>query len=78
MNAKRLISNELCRAIEHNSLPFNSAHEGLSVLQEEVFELMLEVYKKPAKRSRDKLRDEAVQVAAMAVRFLNDICEVKW
>jgi len=51
--------------------PFNSAHEGYAVLLEEVRELEQEVFKKY--RDTRALRKEAVQVAAMAIRFLLDV-----
>lgn len=54
---------------------FNSAHEGYAVLLEEVEELWDEVKKSPKRRDPAKLREEAVQVAAMALRFLNDVCK---
>ncbi len=54
---------------------FNSAHEGYAVLLEEVEELWDEVKKSPKKREPQKMREEAIQVAAMAMRFLNDVCE---
>jgi hypothetical protein len=49
-----------------------SGHEGLAVIEEEFLELRLEVFwgKDPA-----KLREEAVQLAAMALRFLCDIAK---
>lgn len=49
--------------------PFNSAHEGFAVLKEEVDELWDEV------KANNSLRasEEAVQVGAMAVRFLTDV-----
>ncbi len=49
--------------------PFASAHEGYAVLQEEVDELWHEVKHGTRKRARE----EAVQVAAMALRFLVDV-----
>lgn len=68
--------------------PFNSAHEGFAVLKEEVDELWEEVKKNPNKdpyrttqldgthdgdaRRRAKMRAEAIQVAAMAIRFITD------
>jgi NTP pyrophosphatase (non-canonical NTP hydrolase) len=52
---------------------FNSAHEGYAVLLEEVEELWDEVKKSPKKRDLSKIREEAVQVAAMALRFLHDV-----
>jgi hypothetical protein len=63
---------------------FNSSHEGFAVLKEEVDELWDEVKKNPKKdplatspedgeaRRRAKMRAEAVQVAAMAIRFITD------
>ena len=54
---------------------FNSAHEGFAVLLEEVDELKAEVWKSPSKRDPSAMRKEAVQVAAMALRFLVDCCE---
>lgn len=55
--------------------PFTSAHEGYAILLEEVDELWEEVKKSPAQRDPEKLRAEAVQVAAMALRFLQDVCK---
>lgn len=54
--------------------PFNSAHEGYAVLLEEVDELWEEVRKQRSKRDTARLRAEAVQVAAMALRFILDVC----
>jgi hypothetical protein len=54
--------------------PFNSAHEGWAVLFEEVDELWDEVRAKQGERHLDDMRTEAIQVAAMAVRFALDIC----
>jgi len=53
---------------------FSSAHEGYAVLQEEVEELWDEVKKKPSARSKEAMLSEAGQVAAMAMRFMVDIC----
>lgn len=52
---------------------FNSAHEGIAIIQEEFEELWDEVKLKPSKRDPAKLEHEAVQLAAMAVRFVFDI-----
>lgn len=58
-----------CLAAMAKFPPFNSAHEGYGVLLEEVDELWAEV-----KRNYPQgAREEAVQVAAMAVRFLLDV-----
>lgn len=55
--------------------PFNSAHEGWAILKEEVDELWDEVKVKQGLRSEIKMKREAVQAAAMAIRFLIDICD---
>lgn len=54
----------------------SSAHHGLGVLDEEVHELRMEVYKRAANRDREQMIREAVQVAACAVRFIEEVC--KW
>lgn len=53
---------------------FNSAHEAYAVLLEEVDELWEEVRKKQKNRSVDLMKKEALQVAAMALRFAAEIC----
>ena len=50
---------------------FNGAHEGYAVLLEEVDELWQEV---KHGKNPDDLEAEAVQVGAMALRFLLDVC----
>jgi hypothetical protein len=55
--------------------PFNSAHEGFAVLKEEVDELWDEVKAKQGARDIAKMRREAIQVAAMALRFIIDVCD---
>ena len=57
---------------------FNSAHEGFCVLLEEVTELQAEVFKGGSQpRSMANMRTEAVQVGAMALRFLTDVCGIR-
>ena len=51
---------------------FNSAHEGYAVLAEETDELWNEVITKH--RDRDRMTKEAIQVGAMALRFIIDVC----
>jgi hypothetical protein len=51
---------------------FHSAHEGYAVLLEEVNELWEQVKRRD--RDREAMRREAVQVGAMALRFLVDVC----
>ena len=54
--------------------PFASPHEGYAIIKEELDELWAEVMKKPAIRSKERMREEAIQIAAMAIRFVEDIC----
>jgi len=54
--------------------PHNSAHEGFAVLLEEVDELKAHVWTNQKKRDIVAMRKEAIQVAAMAVRFVLDVC----
>ena len=68
--ARNKISCEYCRAKEIFP-PFNSAHEGFAILKEEVDELWQEV--KHGENPAD-LKAEAIQVGAMAMRFLVDVC----
>jgi hypothetical protein len=55
--------------------PMNSAHEAYAVLLEEVDELKGHVWTNQKRRDIASMRDEAIQVAAMAVRFIRDICD---
>lgn len=55
--------------------PFNSAHEGYAILDEERCELWAEVMAKQGARDVAKMRNEAIQVAAMAMRFVIDVCD---
>lgn len=67
-------SDELVRATGLHRHKFNSAHEGYAVILEELDELWDEVKKNGQKRDIQKMRDEAIQVAAMAMRFVIDVC----
>jgi len=53
---------------------FNSAHEGFAVLKEEVDELWDHVKMNQRKRDLDEMQKEAIQVAAMALRFASEVC----
>ncbi len=67
------VGEELGRAM--TSFPaMRSAHEGYAVLYEEIDELWQEVKLKQTARDAAKMRHEAVQVAAMAIRFAIDVC----
>jgi len=52
--------------------PFHSGHEGIGVVREEYLELEAEVFKR--RRDPAATEKEAVQLGAMALRFLVDLC----
>lgn len=68
------VLHEVARA-KTTFLPFNSAHEGYAVLREEIDELWDEVKKNQRIRDKATMRKEAIQCAAMAVRFVMDVCD---
>jgi glutamyl-tRNA reductase len=70
------IDDELHRAVT-NHKPLNSAHEGWAVILEEVEELWEEIKKRRSMRDLSNMRSEAIQIAAMAIRFVKDVCEKK-
>lgn len=63
------------RKASKNWPKFNSAHEGYAILLEEVDELWDEVKVNQKRRDLIKMRSEAKQVAAMAIRFMGDCCD---
>lgn len=70
--AVALVTEELVKATTKHS-PMNSPHEGYAVIQEEVDELWEEIKKQhPDAHAMTK---EAIQVAAMGMRFLVDLCK---
>lgn len=69
--AKQEVADEVLRAITKHPQGFRSYHEGYAVLLEEVDELWEEI--KRQKVDCVNVRKEAVQVAAMALRFLADL-----
>lgn len=79
-----LIRLEMESIPEKYQKPFNSMHEGLGVLLEEYRELESEIFfgEKKAKQEyphsakevyRDRVREEAIQVAAMAARIIQEL-----
>lgn len=57
---------------------FHSGHEGYSVILEEVDELWTEVKSNQSTPGRtERMKKEAIQVAAMAIRFLLDLPGMK-
>jgi hypothetical protein len=68
----KAIRKEVERAMSlHGSM--RNAHEAYAVLLEEVDELWDEVKKNSKTRDPLKMREEAIQVAAMAARFVIDV-----
>ncbi len=69
------VANEIIRELERarskHPIPFHSFHEGYAILAEEVYELWREVIRQ--ERSGAAIRKEAVQVGAMALRFILDL-----
>lgn len=76
-----VIEHEIRRAKHLHPGEFHGRHEGYAVLLEEVDELWELVKLNPAKMTGEehttyfkKMREEAIQVAAMAVRFAAEVC----
>jgi len=63
---------ELERATKKHA-PMHGPHEGYAVILEELDELWDEV--KAQHHSLPQMRAEAMQVAAMALRFIYDVCD---
>lgn len=75
LDAMILIECELEKAKEEHP-KFNSAHEGYAVILEELEELWDEIKVKQSKRDNIAIKKEAIQVGAMAARFLTDLCDI--
>lgn len=66
---------ELGRAMIKHA-PMHSSHEGWAVIFEELDELWDEVRDwQPATNDYSRMRKEAIQIAAMALRFVHDVCD---
>lgn len=61
---------ELLSATKTNGV-FHSYHEGWAIIKEEMDELWEEVRKRDP--DKERMRKEATQVAAMAIRFIHDL-----
>lgn len=71
--ALRDVSKEL-KNISNLWNEFNSAHEAFAILAEEIDELWDHVKTKQINRDLPAMRDEAIQVAAVALRFAAEVC----
>jgi hypothetical protein len=69
--ALREIRDEVSRALRKQPRGFSSPHEGYAFIRDKLDELWTQV----RGDDRNRAREEAVQVAAMAVRFMIDIRE---
>jgi NTP pyrophosphatase (non-canonical NTP hydrolase) len=69
----KAVRKEVERAMTLHSGSMRNAHEAYAVLLEEVDELWDEVKKNSKTRDPIKMREEAIQVAAMAVRMIVDV-----
>jgi NTP pyrophosphatase (non-canonical NTP hydrolase) len=67
------VSSEVATAASKWPL-MNSAHEAYAILAEEVDELWDHVKTNQKRRDLKAMRKEAIQVAAMAVRFAAEVC----
>jgi NTP pyrophosphatase (non-canonical NTP hydrolase) len=73
-NALDEVGKELARALGLHPQRANSPHEGYAVILEELDELWDEVKKKRGGRD-NAARKEAIQVAAMALRYVIELCD---
>ena len=55
--------------------PLNSTHEGYAVIKEEVDELWDLIKKSKLSVANNIMKKECIQIAAMAVRFVEDLFE---
>jgi hypothetical protein len=53
---------------------FNSTHEGYAVIFEEIDELWDLVRKNKGIDGDLRMKNECIQIAAMAIRFIEDLC----
>jgi len=78
MNSQRIyqLANEVATEVHEASekhKAYNSVHEAYGVLMEEVEEFWEEVKKKSENRSKDNMRKELLQVAAVCLRTIHDL-----
>jgi len=70
--ALKMIADEHTDAVKKFGA-FHNAHEGWGVIREEYLELEDEIRKKQKDYDLGKMRKEAMQLGAMALRFMIDI-----
>jgi len=70
----REVQAELDRALRKHPRAWADAHHGYAKILEEQHELWDEVRLKESKQSGKRMRREAIQVAAMALRFAMEVC----
>ena len=73
-SAIKAINDEFNSAVQKFPEPFKSSHEAYAVLLEEVEELWHEIKNNKHPGSNVRQRDEAIQVGAMALKFLVQLC----
>lgn len=73
--ALEAVRQEIYSAKKNWPEPAHSAHEQYAVLLEEVDELWDHVKTKQKNRDLVEMRKEAIQVAAMAIRFATEVCD---
>lgn len=54
--------------------PYNSAHEGFAIINEEFDELKAHVWTNQKRRDLEAMKVEAIQLAATAIRFAAECC----
>jgi hypothetical protein len=52
----------------------HSNHEGYAVIKEEVDELWDEIKKSKDTKGNERIRHELIQIGAMVVRYLDNLC----
>ena len=77
--AMREVYQELVRLMklvddpDHPFSDLHSPHHGWALLHEEMDELWDEIRKKNEFRDKEAMREEAMQIAALAIRFMTDL-----
>ena len=71
ISVAELLIEELKRANRMYGTSFASPHEGYAVILEELDELFEEIRQK--RPDKERLREEAIQIGAMAIKFIMSI-----